>query len=205
MPSELPLFRVVSVATEQVRPVSLTMDVGECVAVSGPSGAGKSLLLRALADLDPNEGQVWLADVERGSIAPAEWRREVALLPAEPAWWADRVGDHFEGPSPLLERLGFTEAVMDWSVARLSSGERQRLGLLRLLARQPRVLLLDEPTANLDSENTERVEALVREYLAEHSACALWVSHDAAQRRRVAQRELRIGDVESSQPEVGLG
>lgn len=202
MSPETHSFRVIGIATEQLPPVSLSLDPGECLSVSGPSGAGKSLLLRAIADLDPSEGEVWLDDSERSTLAPADWRRRVALLPAEPAWWADRVGEHFDEPSPLLERLGFPPAVMEWSVTRLSSGERQRLGLLRLLARAPQVLLLDEPTANLDPENTRQVEAVVREYLEAHSACALWVSHDAAQRARVATRDLRIGSDEIRRPEV---
>ncbi len=195
------MFRVVSITTEQVSPVSLSLGTGECVSISGPSGVGKSLLLRAIADLDPNEGEVWLGGLERSSWSPAEWRREVGLLPAEPAWWADRVGEHFEQSSPLLERLGFPAAVMEWSVSRLSSGERQRLGLLRLLVHRPKVLLLDEPTANLDPENTRLVEVVVQEYLEEHAACALWVSHDADQRARVATRDLRIGPAEVSEPE----
>ena len=83
---------------------------------------------------------------------------------------------------------------MDWSVARLSSGERQRLALLRVLANRPPVLLLDEPTANLDEATTARVEALLKDYRTLHGAGVLWVSHDPQQLRRVADRHLRIAD-----------
>jgi ABC-type iron transport system FetAB ATPase subunit len=192
MSPQTPLFRVDELATPHTSPISFSVAPGECLSVSGPSGAGKSLLLRAIADLDPNRGRVWLDGVERASLSAPEWRRQVALLPAEPAWWADRVDEHFEQASPFLDRLGFPPDVMSWSVGRLSSGERQRLGLLRLLERRPRVLLLDEPTANLDPEGTRRVEQLVRDYLDEHRACAVWVSHDRAQRERVAQRDLAL-------------
>jgi ABC-type multidrug transport system ATPase subunit len=92
-------------------------------------------------------------------MAP-DWRRRVGLLPAESGWWADRVGAHFittndarnpaTTPTPILARLGFEPDVLDWDVQRLSSGERQRLGLARLLLNRPEVLLLDEATANLD-------------------------------------------------------
>jgi ABC-type iron transport system FetAB ATPase subunit len=83
---------------------------------------------------------------------------------------------------------------MDQAVIRLSSGEKQRLALLRLLANQPRVLLLDEPTANLDPENTRRVEAVIREYCRERAAAVVWVSHDREQAARVADRQFEVAD-----------
>lgn len=91
---------------------------------------------------------------------------------------------------------------MDWEVSRLSSGERQRLSLARLLAGYPKVLLLDEPTANLDKANTNRVEELILTYLREQGASALWVSHDPEQRHRMAtHRGLRFADRQLS-PEI---
>jgi ABC-type iron transport system FetAB ATPase subunit len=81
-------------------------------------------------------------------------------------------------------------------VARLSSGERQRLALLRLLANTPRVLLLDEPTANLDPASTLRVEAVIGEFRKTHRAAVIWVSHDPAQIARVANRHLRVSGSE---------
>jgi len=69
---------------------------------------------------------------------------------------------------------------------------------MRLLSNRPRVLLLDEPTANLDPENTRRVEAMIREYLHSHDAAVIWVSHDAEQVRRVANRYYEVvgGDLQ---------
>ena len=83
---------------------------------------------------------------------------------------------------------------LEWEVGRLSSGERQRLGLARLLAGKPEFLLLDEPSANLDKTNTQRLEACVAAYRERRRAGVLWVSHDAEQRRRVASRGLLIED-----------
>ena len=171
------------------------MAPGECVTVSGPSGVGKTLLLRALADLDPHPGRVALDGVDANAMPPAQWRRRVGLLLAESPWWHERVGEHFpaaEGADLQLQALGFGPEVLDWNITRLSSGERQRLALLRLLALRPRALMLDEPTANLDPENTARVEQLVQDYRVAGQVPVLWVSHDAAQRERVADRQLLL-------------
>ncbi len=189
------LLRIEALHSPLLGPLTLELDHGEIIALHGPSGAGKSLLLRAIADLDPNEGRVSLEGVARERYLPARWRERIALLPAEPRWWADTVAEHFPGGMcHRLEQLGFGPEVMGWKVARLSSGERQRLALLRMLELRPRVLLLDEPTANLDPRNARRVEALVRAYVREAQAGALWVTHDQEQARRVAGRILRLAD-----------
>ncbi|MDX5333301.1 MAG: ABC transporter ATP-binding protein [Gammaproteobacteria bacterium] len=185
------MFQAIDLKTALFGPVSFAVAAGECLVLRGPSGAGKSQLLRALADLDPSEGEVWLEGVERRAMPVTAWRRAVGLLPAEAAWWHETVGAHFPEPAAVdVAALGFRAGVMDWEVTRLSSGERQRLALLRVLANRPRVLLLDEPTANLDDDNAARVEALVRAYLQEHGACALWVSHDPAEVQRMADQVL---------------
>ncbi|MCP4043079.1 MAG: ATP-binding cassette domain-containing protein, partial [Gammaproteobacteria bacterium] len=170
-----------------------SLNTGECIAVSGPSGGGKTCLLRVVADLDPCEGKIWLDGVSRDHFPPPSWRRFVGLLSPESAWWDDVVGVHFDNPDTnLLKELRFPANVMDWTVSRLSSGERQRLALVRLLCNRPRVLLLDEPTANLDPANVARVEELVTEYRHTTDAAVLWVSHDPQQLARVGGRHLRM-------------
>ena len=118
------------------------------------------------------------------------WRRSVALLVAESQWWSAIVGDHFADgvDADWLARLDLPAAAMAWQVARCSTGERQRLALLRTLTQAPAVLLLDEPTGNLDEENTLRVESLLADYRLQRQAALLWVSHDKRQIERVAQR-----------------
>ncbi len=180
-------LRLQGVAPYGLEPVDLTLRPGERVFLSGPSGSGKSLLLRAIADLDPHPGEVWLNGVRRSALPAPEWRRRVALLPAEAHWWADLVGDHLPNTvGPLLTDLGFGPETLGWAVSRLSTGERQRLALARVLANRSEALLLDEATANLDPPNRERVEVLVEAYRVEHGAAVLWVSHDPDQRARLS-------------------
>ncbi|MBK5966587.1 ATP-binding protein [Thiocystis minor] len=190
-------LRLDAIGHRLLAPVDLTLAAGELVFLSGPSGSGKSLLLRAVADLDPNTGEVWLGDAARSSMAPPHWRRRVGLLPAESFWWAESVGEHFPVAKTAtasataailgwLDQLGFGADVLNWSIARLSTGERQRLSLIRLLTQQPEALLLDEATANLDPLGRDRVETLIDTYRRNARAAVLWVSHDPEQRRRLA-------------------
>jgi len=81
---------------------------------------------------------------------------------------------------------------MRWQVSRLSSGEKQRLALARILMNKPRVLLLDEPTASLDADNVITVEKLIEKYRCDTGAAVLWVSHDAQQATRVGNRHLQL-------------
>lgn len=185
-------LRIVELTSHGLGPVSFSLD-SECVCVSGPSGAGKTLLLRALADLDPHRGQVWLDEMKCTGYSGAQWRRQVGYLAAESQWWRSTVGEHFADiDNGSLQHLGFGREVLTWQISRLSSGERARLGLLRLLSRWPKVLLLDEPTANLDTHNTHAVEQLITAYHTKQQAAVLWVSHDPAQIARVAERHLLL-------------
>lgn len=167
---------------------------GECVAVTGPSGAGKSLLLRAIADLDPNQGEVRAGTLTRSQTPGPKWRRAVMYLAAESGWWAETVAEHFSDLAAArawLSTLRLPADCLDWPVSRLSSGERQRLALLRALLLQPPVLLLDEPTAALDPAAVEAVEQLLRTELARGVAILL-VSHDERQVARLASRRLQV-------------
>ena len=170
-------------------PVSFDLPDGEILAVRGPSGAGKSLLLRALADLDPNDGEVALDERSRAAMPAPQWRRLVCYVAAEPGWWAETPAAHFddwEAAVPLVERLLLPAGIGARPIALLSTGERQRLALLRALRLSPRVLLLDEPTGPLDAAATAAVEALVGELLADGTS-ALWVTHDGRQAERIAR------------------
>lgn len=182
---------VVGLGTE----VDLRLRAGECLCLTGASGSGKSQLLRAVADLDAAAGAVHLDGIDRQAMTGPQWRAAVMLVPSESHWWADRIVDHFpERPDAgALADLSLDDGLLDRAPGDVSSGERQRLAVLRALARHPRVLLLDEPTANLDAANGELLEArLLRE--RECGVSLLWVSHDPAQVRRVADRAVHLSD-----------
>lgn len=170
-------------------PFDLSVQANECLVLSGPSGAGKSLMLRAIADLDPNEGNIYLDQRERNSFTPTDWRKNVALLPTESAWWYETVGEHFTQIEPILfAKLGFDSTILKRTINGLSTGERQRLALLRLLVNKPSVLLLDEITANLDNDNVHDIEELISHYQQQQQAAVIWISHNKEQISRIADQ-----------------
>ena len=176
-----------------LQPIDLALAEKECVVISGASGSGKSLLLKAIADLIPHQGDVWLGETACSQIPAHQWRRQVGMLAAESQWWSERIIDHIAEPDmELLPQLGLTTEALQWEVARCSTGEKQRLALLRLLSQHPKVLLLDEPTASLDHKSVLLVEQLVASYQQQYAAIVIWVSHDDAQVKRVATRHFHI-------------
>lgn len=170
--------------------VSFELADGECIALQGPSGVGKSLLLRAIADLDPSEGSVELDGMPREAMPAPAWRKQVTYVAAESGWWADTVQEHFiawEEALTLAEKLGLPSSCGTWPIRRLSTGEKQRLGLVRALLLHSRVLLLDEPTSALDAESSASVEAIVAERVSTGTS-VVWSTHNSAQARRVGSR-----------------
>ncbi|WP_439407436.1 ATP-binding cassette domain-containing protein [Bradyrhizobium sp. DASA03076] len=185
--------------------VSFDLQDGECVALQGPSGVGKTVLLRAIADLDPNEGTVRLDGALREQMPAPAWRKRVTYLATEPGWWSETVQEHFTAWNdalPLVKCLGLPEDCGPWPVQRLSTGERQRLGLVRALMLRSRVLLLDEPTSALDTASTAAVESLIAARMADGTS-VVWSTHDDAQARRVSSRIFAMrpgGHIEESRP-----
>ncbi len=192
------LLKIDHIRIGALPPLSFTVPAGECLSVEGPSGAGKTRLLRAIADLDPATGQVFLDGAERGEMPAVRWRRQVRYVAAEPAWWAPTPRAHMP-PSARPDRLqrlcnslALPDAILDRSVAELSTGERQRLAMVRAVLDEPRVLLLDEPTAALDPENAALADEVIRfETLA--GRIVVLVSHNPAEVERLAHARLLLG------------
>lgn len=191
--------------TRILEAVDLTVERGRIHAVVGPSGSGKTSLLRAIVRLDePSAGQIRLDGEDVRQLEPRELRRRVAWVPQVPAFTEATVLENaLVGPRlrdgdsadegralELLERVGLDDRA-DQPVEELSGGERQRLGLVRTLIINPEVLLLDEPTANLDRDLEGEVEDLIVEVVGSERA-GLWVTHAPEQARRVADRVTRL-------------
>ena len=190
------MLRVDYLSLGGLSPISFEVAAHECLAVVGPSGSGKTRLLRAIADLDASDGYVYLEGAERREVPGPEWRRRVRYASAEPAWWGAHAREHFP-PTVKLDRLlhavGLERAILDRPISALSTGERQRLGLVRAIADEPRVLLLDEPTSALDAQAAALAEELIKfQILA--GRIVILVSHDAHQVARLAHARLQLAD-----------
>jgi putative ABC transport system ATP-binding protein len=190
------LLELIGLRSQLAGPFDLQLEAGQCIAITGPSGAGKSLFLRLIADLDPGDGQVLLNGRERRNWTPPTWRRQVLYNAAEPGWWAARVVEHFPGPAlarvrELAPLLDLSLGLLDAPVVQLSTGERQRMALIRALAVEPAVLLLDEPTGALDQDSTALVEEMLAERLAGGTAI-LMVTHNPEQARRVGSQQAQM-------------
>jgi putative ABC transport system ATP-binding protein len=184
-----------------LRDVTLSIGSGS-TALLGPSGSGKSTLLRLLNRLaDPDEGVVRFHGTDVRELDPLELRRRVGLVPQLPAPVAGSVADNVcfgprltgeevdpEGP---VRQAGLDSSFLERDASRLSVGEQQRVMLARALALEPEVLLLDEPTASLDSAATGAVEDALRSL---RGVSLVLVTHDRAQAERLAERTVELHD-----------
>jgi ABC-type iron transport system FetAB ATPase subunit len=193
-----PKLQVKSLVSPYGGPFSLFVSQGECVSVVGRSGSGKSVLLRLIADLDPHEGDVLLNGASRNAVPAPQWRQQVVYQAAEPAWWAATAAAHLASPhtsavQPMLLQLGLDPSMLGIDITRLSTGERQRLALVRSLAVAPKVLLLDEPTASLDQASTAAVEALLASRMRD-GLSVVFVTHSREQAERIGHRHFEVRD-----------
>ncbi|MFA0811529.1 ABC transporter ATP-binding protein [Microbulbifer epialgicus] len=201
----MPALKIKDLSIGTLRKTNFTLQSGRITCISGPSGSGKSRLLRAIADLESHTGDIFLGNKPQGTYPAHKWRRQVMMIPAQSAWWEDTVGEHFLTPMPAaLKALGFPEDAARWQVNRLSSGEKQRLALIRAVSYKPQVLLLDEPTANLDADSTQMVELWLTGLIKKYQLPTIWVAHSYMQIQRVAHLHLAIVDSQLEEQEIHL-
>ena len=193
--------------------IGFEVQTGEFIAITGSSGSGKTTLLMLLGALDvPDTGEIWLDDVAvhtvRG-IAAADFRREKVgfvfqlfyLLPNMTAienvmapllpYRRKLSFDLKKRAEELLVRVGL-ENRLGHTPARLSGGEQQRVAIARALINQPRVLLADEPTGNLDTYTGVEVLQVLRELQMSGKQTVIMVTHDQ-EIARIADRHIQLG------------
>ncbi len=191
-------YRTGEVETLALRGVDLTIEEGEFTAVAGPSGSGKSTLLHLMGALDtPSAGEVYLADTRIDRLG----KREAARMRLEnlgfvfQAYNLIPVLTALENAAFVLELQGVSrrererrarQALDDLGMAefasrrpnQLSGGQQQRVAVARALAAEPKIILADEPTANLDSETGHALIELMRQLNREHGVTFVFSTHD---------------------------
>lgn len=197
-----------------LRPVSLTIAPGECWGLIGPNGAGKSTLLRLLAGLlVPTSGRVLLEGRPLSDVPPRRRAQRIALLPQQAPGELTATAREIVlmGRYPH-RRFGLFDSVEDGAVAEqaltltgtsafadrplstLSGGEAQRVHVAAAIAQQPRVLLLDEPTAALDLHHQLRIFGIVRELVEMQHVAVVVVTHDINLAARFCSKILLLHD-----------
>ncbi|WP_336343576.1 ABC transporter ATP-binding protein [Halalkalicoccus ordinarius] len=190
-----------------VEDVSLAVPESEVLAIIGPSGAGKSSFLRLLNRLDePTSGTVYLDGTDYREIDPQALRRRIGLIPQRPALrdgtvlknatTAFRIRDEPVDEERIDRLLAAVDldGYADREIERLSGGERQRVSIIRTLANESEVLLLDEPTSSLDSETERRIEGFLGDLISAYELTCVVVTHDVEQARRLGDRVARFED-----------
>ncbi len=193
------------------RQLQLAIEPGDRIALVGPNGSGKTVLLHALALLiGCEEGQLlWRGcRIERARVPG--FRAQVIYLHQTPVLFAGTVEENLRQPFQLgihrgkhfdrdrlqrwFDQSGRSRRLWEQPGAELSGGERQVVALLRAIQLDPAILLLDEPTAALDSATTRAIETLVLGWQAARpdQRAYLWVSHSADQVARIANRALHL-------------
>jgi len=172
------------------------VEAGECVVISGRSGCGKSTFLKLIADLIPGIGTVTLGRFQREVVPASAWRRKVIYVASDAGWWTSPVAAHMSdlpAARVFMAMLEMREDLLLASPEEISSGERQRLALIRALILKPCFLLLDEPTSALDQTSAGLVEDLLLKAKA-RGIGLLVASHDTAQISRLADRHIVMSD-----------
>lgn len=199
--------------------VELTVASGESIAILGPSGSGKTTLLRLIAGLDaPEAGEVEIGGrlaSRPGRVLIPPHARGIGVVFQSSALWphmtlAQNIAFALHGPrregalarvAALLAEVGL-EGFADRYPDQISGGEARRVALARALAADPRLLLMDEPLTNLDTERRAQMIDLILRSVEHAGAALIYVTHEAEEAARVAgrvlvMREGRLGEGET--------
>jgi heme ABC exporter ATP-binding subunit CcmA len=183
--------------------LDLEVAAGEAVLLQGPNGAGKTTLLRVCAGLVPVDGgtaEVLGHDLvkdrravrrEVGMLAHATYLYDDLTVHENLRFWARAAGGTVAEAESAMARLEIDPRLRDVPVARLSTGQRRRASLAVLVARRPRLWLLDEPHAGLDQAGRDIVDSLVQAAVAA-GATVLVASHELERTRTIASRVVTV-------------
>ncbi len=175
--------------------INFRVNAGDILPVTGISGVGKSTLLRTLVRLHSmSAGQISFNNIPINDWHPAKLRTQVIYIPQAPAWNDGTVLDlllepfkfkSVAAPEPEYRQLvhefakfSLQSELLDQPASLLSGGEAQRVAIMRAMLLEPQILMLDEPTANLDSDNQDVVINLLKNWVSEKARAILWVVHD---------------------------
>ena len=190
---------------EVLENINAEVDRGEVLALIGPTGAGKTTLLRLIDLLEtPTSGKIYFdgVDVTEYGKVRLEARRRMAFVLQKPAvfnasiydniayglrWRGKKKSDIKEKVNNILEIVGLSTD-KSRNARTLSGGEVQRVAIARAIAIEPEVLLLDEPTANLDPISISEIEELISRVMLEYDTTIIMATHDMAQGQRLAKR-----------------
>jgi len=202
------VFLTDELETHALSEIHLQVMKGEYVSISGPSGCGKTTLLSILGLLDtPSGGTYTLAGHSVESLTPSERarvrNRQIGFIFQAFNLIGDlTVYERQQRVTSALERVGMAHRMKHYP-SQLSGGQQQRVAVARAVAGEPAILLADEPTGNLDSQNGEAVMELLRE-LHRGGATICMVTHDARY-SKWADREVKLFDGKVVEEEAGSG
>jgi len=188
-----------------LRNINLRIERGKVFALIGPTGSGKTTLLRLLDLIDsPSQGKVYFngTDVTESGKQRLETRRRMAFVLQKPVVFNANVYDNIAyglkwrgmNRDDIRNRLDDVLKMVDLTdfhkrnARMLSGGEMQRVAIARAIATEPEVLLLDEPTANLDPVSTTRIEELITDIIQRYQTTIVMATHDMSQGQRLADR-----------------
>ncbi len=195
--------------------LNIRIESRDYISIVGPSGSGKSTFLKLCNNLiSPSEGNISFNNKNVSEYNPIELRKEIAYCFQMPHLFGDTVMDNLSFPFKIrnkkvdMDRIKYLfslfsmdEEFIDEKVLNLSGGEKQRIALMRTLMFTPEVLLLDEVTSALDSENTLIVENIINK-LNNEGSTVLWVTHNDEQSTKYANKLLTLENGEIKSLEV---
>ena len=189
--------------------INFNLEANDILALRGPSGSGKTVMLRTLAGLEPiQSGQILYNNKPQSDYEMPVYRSNLIYLQQRPSFASKTVLESIQRPfsfrvhqnknydanlvAKYLKSLARDDDFLTKEVTKLSGGEEQIVALLRALILEPEVLLLDEATASLDQETSQKFEQLIKDYITNNKRAAIWISHDQNQSGRISNKEINL-------------